>query len=82
MCHTPPRVVTHQIWVEKPSSSAIARRSRIFDAPIRPETHQAMRTTIEASSALIPDSHWSATTGPVSATSGIRAMAGNGANGT
>ena len=82
VCHTPPRVVTHQICVEKPSSTAIANRSRSFVAPIRPDTHQASRTTIEARNALIPGSHWSAVTAPTAATSGISTIAGNGANGT
>ncbi len=52
------------------------------EAPIRPATHHAASTTPAASAALIPDSHWSATTGPVSATSGMSTIAGNGANGT
>ncbi len=82
MCQTPPRVVTHQICVENPSRIAIASRSRSFDAPIRPDTHHASRTTIEARNALMPGSSSSALTAPTAATSGTRTIAGNGANGT
>ncbi len=82
VCHTPPRVVTHQTCVEKPSRSTSATRSRMRSTPIRPAVHQASRTTVAASPALIPDSHWSAVTGPISATSGASTSAGNGANGT
>ena len=82
VCHTPPRVVTHHTWVEKPSSTASARRSRQRVTPIRPGTHQARNTTTAARPALIPVSHWSAVTGPISATRGINKIAGKGANGT
>ncbi len=41
-----------------------------------------MPTDAAASGALIPDSSWSAATAPTIATSGISAIAGNGANGT
>ena len=82
VCHTPPRVVTHQTWVENPSRSARASRSRIRPAPMRPATHQAQSTPNAARNALIPVSHWSAVTGPVRATIGARTRAGNGANGT
>ena len=47
-----------------------------------PATHHASPTTAAARAALIPDSHWSAVIGPMSATRGISTMAGNGANGT
>ena len=82
MCHTPPRVVTHQIWVLNPSSATRASRSRRRSTPIRPATHHASPTVAAASAALIPGSSWSAVTGPVIATSGISARAGNGPNGT
>ena len=82
MCQTPPRVVTHQTCVEKPSRSTRATRSRIRSTPIRPAVHHASSTTVAARPALIPDSHWSAVTGPMTATSGISRTAGKGANGT
>ena len=41
-----------------------------------------MPTPAAARTALMPDSIWSAVTGPITATSGISAIAGNGANGT
>ena len=62
VCQTPPRVVTHQTCVEKPSSSTRATRSRIRSTPIRPAVHHASSTTVAASPALIPDCHWSAVT--------------------
>ena len=41
-----------------------------------------MPTPDAARTALIPDSTWSAVTGPRMATTGMSATAGNGANGT
>ncbi len=82
MCHTPPRVVTHQTCVENPSRIASASRSRSRATPIRPATHHDSSTTVAARKALIPVSHWSAVTGPISATTGISTIAGNGAKGT
>ena len=82
VCHTPPRVVTHHTWVEKPSSTASARRSRHRVTPIRPGTHHARNTTNAARAALMPGSSWSAVTGPMIATRGMNRIAGNGANGT
>ena len=82
VCQTPPRVVTHRIWVEKPNRTVSQIRSLRRTAPIRPSSHQHMPTPAAARSAFTPDSHWSAVTGPTSATSGINATAGKGANGT
>ena len=82
VCHTPPRVVTHRIWVEKPNRTASHSRSTQRRDPDPPEYHQHSPTAPAASSALIPDSIWSAATGPMSATRGMNATAGNGANGT
>ena len=50
--------------------------------PIRPSSHQPIPTVDAARIALTPDSISSAVTGPVIATSGMSAIAGNGANGT
>ena len=52
------------------------------DARGGPSSHQHMPTPPAASAALIPDSSWSAARGPMSATIGMSATAGNGANGT
>ena len=82
VCQTPPRVVIQRIWVEKPNSSVSQNRSERRLTPIRPTSHHAIPTPAAASAALIPDSTWSAVTAPSTATTGMRAMAGNGANGT
>ena len=82
VCHTPPRVVIHRIWVEKPSSATSHTRSHGRCTPIRPSSHQPIPTVDAARIALTPDSISSAVTGPVIATSGMSAIAGNGANGT
>ncbi len=82
MCQTPPRVVTHRIWVESPNSTVSHSRSDSRATPIRPSSHQHMPTPEAARAALIPDSNWSAVTGPTSATIGMSATAGNGAKGT
>ncbi len=82
VCHTPPRVVTHRICVEKPNRAVSQARSVSRSTPTRPSIHQQVATPSPARMAFTPDSTWSAVTGPVSATSGIRAIAGNGANGT
>ncbi len=50
--------------------------------PIRPAVHHASQTTVAARNAFTAGSTWSAATGPISATSGISTIAGNGANGT
>ena len=60
VCQTPPRVVTHQIWVEKPSSTTSRNRSTRLRTPTRPVNHHASPTAAAASAALIPVSHWSA----------------------
>ena len=82
MCQTPPRVVTHQIAVEKPSRTTSQRRSTIERTPRRPTSAHAMPTVAAASPALTIGCQVSACSGPTSATSGISRMAGNGANGT
>ncbi len=82
VCHTPPRVVTHRIWVEKPNRTASHSRSTQRAIPTRPRYHQHRPTALAASSALIPDSISSAPTAPMIATRGMKATAGNGANGT
>ena len=68
--------------MEKPNRTVSQNRSARRRTPIRPSIHQASPTPAAASAALIPDSTWSAVTGPRSATIGISAIAGNGANGT
>ena len=40
VCQTPPRVVIHQIWVEKPSSSTSQNRSTSDRTFSRPSSHQ------------------------------------------
>ncbi len=82
VCHTPPRVVIHRICVENPNRTVSASRSRSRSTPRRPSSIQHSPTPAAASSALIPVSTWSAVTAPRTATTGIRAIAGNGANGT
>ena len=82
VCHTPPRVVTHRIWVEKPNRMTSQSRSMIRRTPIRPRSIQHRPTPAAASSALIPLSSWSADTAPMTATSGMNTSAGNGAKGT
>ena len=42
VCQTPPRVVTHRIWVEKPNRIVSQSRSLRRTAPIRPRSHQHM----------------------------------------
>ena len=64
MCQTPPRVVTHQIWVEKPSSATSQSRSTSDRTPSRPSSHQPRPTSIAASAALIPDSQLVGGDGP------------------
>ena len=82
VCHTPPRVVTHRIWVENPNRTASHSRSTTFRTPIRPSSIQHSPTPPAARIALITGSTWSAVVAPMSATSGMSATAGNGANGT
>ena len=81
VCQTPPRVVTHRIWVENPKSRTSQPRSTSRRTPSRPTSHQHRPTLAAASAALMPGSHMSALSGPMRATRGIRATAGNGANG-
>ena len=40
VCHTPPRVVTHRIWVENPNRMASHSRSTRRATPTRPRYHQ------------------------------------------
>ena len=54
VCQTPPRVVTHRIWVENPNSSASQNRSTSRGTPIRPSSHQHSPTAGAARSALMP----------------------------
>ena len=82
VCQTPPRVVTQSICVEKPNSADSHSLSETRFTPTRPSSHQHIPTPAPARIALIPDSRWSAVTGPIKATSGSNAIAGNGANGT
>ena len=82
VCQTPPRVVTHRIWVEKPNRIVRASRSTSRRTPIRASSTQHSPTPIAARTALIPDSIWSAPTAPRTATTGMKTTAGNGANGT
>ena len=64
VCHTPPRVVTHRIWVEKPNRIASHRRSMIRGTPMRPSSIQHRPTPLAASTALTPVSTWSAVIAP------------------
>ena len=82
MCHTPPRVLTHQIWVLKPSRATSQNRSTSDRTPTRPMSHQHRPTSTAAIAESMTCSHWSRRTGPKSAASGTNAIAGNGANGT
>jgi len=82
VCQTPPRVVIHQICVENPSRITRKNRSINERTPARPVNHQASPTHDAARAALIPGSSWSATCGPTTATIGMRAIPGNGPNGT
>ena len=82
VCHTPPRVVTHQMAVENPRRTAIHRRVPMVVTPARPASQKARPTSTAAMTELTIGCHVSAWKGPVSQTSGMRAMAGNGANGT
>ena len=81
MCHTPPRVVTHRIWVLKPNRNTSQIRSTTIRTPTRPMSHQHRPTSIAAIAESTTCSHWSSLAGPKSATSGRTASAGNGANG-
>ena len=82
VCQTPPRVVTHRIWVENPNRIVSASRSTSRRTPIRARSIQHSPTHAAARTALIPDSSWSAVTAPITATTGMKTIAGNGANGT
>ena len=44
VCQTPPRVVTHRIWVENPNRTVSQNRSVSRATPIRPSSHQHMPT--------------------------------------
>ena len=59
----------------QPVEQAARRRSA-------PAASSTARRPAAASTALIPDSIWSAVTAPMTATSGMKTTAGNGANGT
>ena len=74
--------MTHHIIVPKPSSRTSANRSRSRSTPIRPATHHASSTPNAARPALSASSQRIAVSAPTTATSGISAIAGNGANGT
>ena len=82
VCQTPPRVVTHHSWVLKPSRTTSQNRSVSRLTPSRPSSIQHRPRVPAASEALIPDSHWSSTTGSKTSASGMNRIAGNGANGT
>ncbi len=82
VCQTPPRVVTHRIWVENPNRIVRASRSARRRTPIRARSIQHSPTQAAARTASIPDSIWSAVTAPMTATSGMKTNAGKGANGT
>ena len=68
--------------MENPNRMVSASRSNSVRTPIRPRSIQHSPTPPAASAALMPDSTWSAPTAPRTATTGISATAGNGANGT
>ena len=82
VCQTPPRVVTHQIWVLNPKRIASHSRSTSERTPILLISHQHSPTSIAARPALIPVCHDAAVRGPTIATRGISPKAGNGAKGT
>ena len=44
VCQTPPRVVTHRIWVENPNRTVSQRRSASRSTPTRPSSHQHIPT--------------------------------------
>ena len=54
VCHTPPRVVIHQIWVEKPRSATRNRRSTSRRTPSRLSSHQASPTTVRGENGVDP----------------------------
>ena len=81
VCQTPPRVVTHQIWVENPSrtSARPGRAAADADATEQPPAHSHAPGGEER---VDPGLDLVGVSGPRNATSGISTIAGNGANGT
>lgn len=75
-------MVTHQIGLLNPNSRTSQRRSASERTPNRAISHHHRPTTAAASAESTTCPHWAAVSGPISATSGSRVIAGNGANGT
>ena len=82
MCQTPPRVVTHQIWVLNPNRRTSQTRSASERTPSRAAIHQHRPRSIAARPALTIGCQMSLWVDPKIATIGISRIAGNGPNGT
>ena len=83
VCQTPPRVVTHRIWVENPNRIASQSRSTMPLDADPPEQHPAQPDATGGEDRVDPRLDLvGGRSAPMSATSGMSATAGNGANGT
>ncbi len=82
VCHTPPRIVTHQVAVESPKRATSHARSRARTTPRRPARRQSSASPTTARPELTAGCQLIAACGPTAATRGRSTNAGNGANGT